>query len=174
MIIYLLKLQGFDMQDYSKFNDPGILVRYHYPPHDPASETCVAELEDCSCLAIDTFNREHVWDSVYVWTFYDYISWFFYFFLGIVSQGTHYGNVHVVKANSQALSPCRYYITFQATDRNNNEETFQARVNICFPKLEKVPKLEEAPEFEKEVELVRIKTGPKPIVITRPHKASHR
>lgn len=82
--------------------------------------------------------------------------------------------MHVVKANSEPLAPCRYYITFEATDKKNNKQTFQARVNICFPEYKEDADLEKDFEFVKEVELVRIRTAPKPIVITRPRKASHR
>ncbi|XP_074322181.1 uncharacterized protein LOC141659280 [Apium graveolens] len=115
------KNNGFDIHDYSEFNDPGVLVQLYYPPKKPANKTNVAELQDCSLRAIEQYNREHQ---------------------------THYGNAHVVKANSEPLAPCRYYITFEATDeKNNNKQIFQERVNIFFP------------EWQKEVELVRrIKT----------------
>lgn len=98
-----IETEGFDIQDYSKFSNPGLLVRLHCPPEKSTSETFKAELQDCSCIAIDVYNRKH---------------------------GTHYGNVHVVKSNLQALSPCRYYITFQATDEKNKKETFQASKHV--------------------------------------------
>lgn len=72
-----------------------------------------------------------------------------------LSLGTCYGNVHVVKA-LEPLAPCRYYLTLQV------------RVNICFPEFSTDVL------FEKEVELIRIKTAPNPIVIDRQRKALHR
>ncbi|KAL8105401.1 hypothetical protein AgCh_029269 [Apium graveolens] len=109
----VFETDGFDMHDYSEFNDPGLLVQLYDPPQKPTDESCVAELQDCSLTAIQQYNHEH--------------------------------------ANSEALAPCRYYITFEATDeKNNNKQTFQARVSIFFP------------EWQKEVELVRIKTPHQP------------
>ncbi|KAL1831695.1 hypothetical protein ACET3Z_001346 [Daucus carota] len=125
----MIETDGFDMQDCSEFDVPGTLVRLYDPPKILANAKCVTKLQDCSCEAIIEYNKKH---------------------------GTHYSNVCVLKANSEPLAPCRYYITFQATDRKRKVETFQARVNICFSEFRTDVK------FEKEVELVRIKTAPKP------------
>lgn len=143
----MLETDGFDIQDYSEFSDPGVLVQLYDPPEKPADKMYVAELEDCACDAINHYNREH---------------------------GTHYGNVHVVKANSEALAPCRYYITFQASDKRNNKQTFQARVNISFSAFKKDDGLKKDVEFVKEVELVRIKTAPNLIDFIRSPKASYK
>nr|XP_017221907.1 PREDICTED: uncharacterized protein LOC108198644 isoform X3 [Daucus carota subsp. sativus] len=109
---------GFDIQDYSKVGDPGVLLQVYNPPEKPADQKCVAILEDCSSRAITHYNREH---------------------------NTHFRDVHVLKANSEVLSPCRFYITYQAFGPEGNQKTFQTRVNICFPKV------------ERGVEMVRIK-----------------
>ncbi|XP_074340840.1 uncharacterized protein LOC141678422 isoform X2 [Apium graveolens] len=125
----MMESDGFDIQDYSMVSNPGVLRQFYYPPEEHTDERCVEELKDCSLQAIAEYNKENK---------------------------TSYGNVHLVKANSQALCPCRYYITFKATNEKNNEEnTFQAKVNVSFPK------------FDKEVELIRIKTAPNPVYITR-------
>ncbi|WOH13040.1 hypothetical protein DCAR_0832549 [Daucus carota subsp. sativus] len=114
----MIETDGFDVQDYSKVGDIGVLLRVHNPPEKPACEKIVAELQECSGRAIAHYNKEHK---------------------------THYRDVHVLKANSEALCPYRYYITFQALDPEDKQTVFQARVNICFP------------DFERVVELVRIK-----------------
>ncbi|WOH07184.1 hypothetical protein DCAR_0626613 [Daucus carota subsp. sativus] len=125
----MMESDGFDIQDYSKVADPGVLHQFYYPPEKPTDEECVQELKDCSYQAIAKFNSEN---------------------------STRYGNVLLVKANTQVLCPYRYFITFKATNETNNQqETFQAKVNVCFPNLDKV------------VELVRIKTAPNPVYIAR-------
>lgn len=43
----MLETDGFDIQDYSEFSDPGVLVQLYHPPEKLADEMYVAELEDC-------------------------------------------------------------------------------------------------------------------------------
>lgn len=117
----MMESEGFDIEDYSMVNDAGVLRRFHYPPERPASGRSLAELSTCSRLAIRKFND---------------------------AKKTKFRLVNVVKANSEALCPYRYYITFEATDKKSGSQIFQARVNIVFPS-------------RKKVELVRIKTAPK-------------
>ncbi|KAL1806716.1 hypothetical protein ACET3Z_029784 [Daucus carota] len=134
----MIESDGFDIEDYSKVTDVGMLVRVHNPPEKPACEGIVAELQDCSHLAIAHYNKEHK---------------------------THFRDVHVLKANSEALCPYRYYITFQAFNPKGKQQTlFQARVNICFPLMVRVRPI----KFDKEVELVRIKpTKPNPVFLRK-------
>nr|XP_017221906.1 PREDICTED: uncharacterized protein LOC108198644 isoform X2 [Daucus carota subsp. sativus] len=139
---------GFDIQDYSKVGDPGVLLQVYNPPEKPADQKCVAILEDCSSRAITHYNREHVWLSIYAITHYNREHvWLSIYAITHYNRehNTHFRDVHVLKANSEVLSPCRFYITYQAFGPEGNQKTFQTRVNICFPKV------------ERGVEMVRIK-----------------
>lgn len=167
-------LQGFDIQDYSKFSNPGLLVRLHCPPEKSTSETFKAELQDCSCIAIDVYNRKHVWDSMpeifarFLWLHLNY-DWPFF---AIIRE-------HIMAMSMWWRQTCKLLVLagtishFKQLTKKTKKKPFK-RVNISFSKLEKVPKLEKGPKFDTEVELVRIQTAPKPIVITRSYKGSHR
>ncbi|KAL1829652.1 hypothetical protein ACET3Z_008064 [Daucus carota] len=112
----MYETQGFDVQDYSLVDDAGLVLQLYDPPKVTRGESCLPELTECADEAIQDYNRQN---------------------------GKQFGEVVVVKANSEPACACPYrfyfYITFKATDETEKiTETFQAKVDVCIPTTKRV------------------------------------
>ncbi|XP_074343154.1 uncharacterized protein LOC141680985 [Apium graveolens] len=100
--------EGFDVQDYTKVNDAGMIRTYY----DLAAginldAESLPEITECAQQSIEQYNAD---------------------------KGTHFELKTVTKTNVEPVCPYRFYITFDAIDGTKGiKETFQAVVDVHIP-----------------------------------------
>lgn len=125
---YLLDMYetgGFDVQDYSKVNDTGMIRTYYHPAAGINTDALyLPHIIECACLAMTQYNAD---------------------------KGTHFDFENVIKTNVEPGCAYRFFITFEATDGTQGiKETFEAVVNVGVPTSDKtvtLVQLRQPPRF---------------------------
>ncbi|XP_059666777.1 uncharacterized protein LOC132312424 [Cornus florida] len=101
---------GFDVPEFPNVFALGIIVPYLIPGEPFEDESSLKELNTCSLLAVEDFNRRN---------------------------GENYVFVKVGKANMQPVSGAMFFITFEAKNKNIGPvETFEAKVYAGITEME--------------------------------------